>query len=124
GLGELALHGERLHAPALRAHGDLHEALPTLRYSGRLRELGPERALRAPALRHRLDPRAHADLVEHPAAPGLSDGRDPHLRRTAGPGRGPVACRADVRPRRADNAGARRGRAAAAATAPADRGGQ
>ena len=39
------------------------------------------------ALRDGLDRRAHADLVERPAAPRLPDGRDPHLRRAARPGR-------------------------------------
>ncbi len=36
-----------------------------------------------------LDRRAHAALVERPAAPRLSDGRDPDLRRAARPRRGP-----------------------------------
>ena len=42
-------------------------------------------------LRHRLDRRAHADLVERAPAPRVPDGRDPHLRRAARPRRGAVA---------------------------------
>ena len=43
-----------------------------------------------------LDHRAHADLVERPAAPRLSDDRDPHRRRAARPGRSAVARGASV----------------------------
>ena len=52
------------------------------------------RAVRPLPLRHGLDRRAHADLVERAPAPRVPDGRDPHLRRAARPRRGAVARRA------------------------------
>ena len=73
--------------PPLRAHGDLHAHVPALRRSRRLRDVGRVRGVRAHAVRDRLDRRAHADLVERPAAPRLPDGGDPDLRRAARPRR-------------------------------------
>ena len=70
--------------PAVDADADLHPLLPPLRDPRPLRRLGRVRPVRALPDRHALDPRAHRDLVERAAAPGLPDGRDPHLRRPAG----------------------------------------
>ena len=66
--------------------------------------------------------RAHAALVERPAAPRLPDRRDPHLRRAARPRRGAVARRLRRLARRSHRARPRRGRAAAGPAAPPDRG--
>ena len=85
-------------------------------------ELAGLRGLRLVPLPHRLDHRAHADLVERAAAPRLPDRRDPHLRRPARPRRGAVARRALLRARRALCARARRGRDAAEPAAPPARG--
>ena len=60
--------------------------------------------VRAPPLRDRVDRRAHADLVERPAAPRVPDGRDPHLRRAARPRRVARARGARLRARRPDPA--------------------
>ena len=62
-----------------------------------VRGLGRVRAIRPLSLRHGLDHRAHAALVERAAASGLPDGGDPDLRRPARAGRGPGARRAHVR---------------------------
>ena len=67
------------------------KTLPALRRSGRLRRLGRLRGVRPLPLRDRVDRRAHADLVERPPASRVSDRRGAHLRRAAGPRRGPVA---------------------------------
>ena len=80
------------------------------------------RALRPLPLRDRLDHRAHAALVERPAAPRLPDRRDPDLRRAARSRRGAGARGARVRARGAARARDRRGRAAGRPAAPADRG--
>ena len=85
-----------VHVPALGTHADLHAHVPALRHPGRLRRLGRVGALRPLPLRDRLDHRAHAGLVERPAAPRLPDRRDPHLRRAAGRRRGAVARGADL----------------------------
>ena len=66
-VGQLAVRRGRRHRPALGAHADLHAHVPALRHPGRVRRLGRVRALRPLPLRHRLDPGAHADLVERPA---------------------------------------------------------
>ena len=55
---------------------------------GHLRRLGGVRGVRPLPLRDALDRRAHAALVERPAAPRVPDGRDPDLRRAARPRRG------------------------------------
>ena len=47
----------------------------------RVRRLAGLGGLRRVPLPHRLDHRAHADLVERPPASRVSDDRDPHLRR-------------------------------------------
>ena len=73
-------------------------------------------------LRDRLDLRAHADLVERQDSSRLSDRGDPDLRRTARPRGGALAGRALLHADGEDRAGARRGRAAARPSAPADRG--
>ena len=86
-VGELAARRGREQRIALRAHRDLHPHVPALRRPRRLPHLGGIRRVRAPALRDRLDRRAHADLVERAPAPRLSDRRDPHLRRAARPRR-------------------------------------
>ena len=70
-------------------------------------------ALHPLPLRDRLDHRAHAGLVERPAAPRLPDRRVPHLRRAARHRRGAVARGADLLAHGAARARARRGRAAA-----------
>ena len=80
------------------------------------------RGLRPLPLRDGLDHRAHAALVERPAAPRVPDGRDPHRRRAARPGRGSGAGGVRDLARRADRACPRRGRAARRPAAPADRG--
>ncbi len=54
-------------------------AVPALRRPGRLRRLARLRGVRPLPLRHPLDRRAHADLVERAPAPRVSDRRDPHL---------------------------------------------
>ena len=78
--------------------------------------------LRLVPLPHRLDHRAHADLVERAPAPRLPDRRDPDLRRPARPRRGAVPRRALLRAGRALRARVRRGRAAARPAAPPARG--
>ena len=80
-LRELAARRGREQRASLGAHGDLHAHVPALRRPGRLRRLGRLGVVRAAPLRDRLDRRAHADLVERPAAPRVPDGRDPDLRR-------------------------------------------
>ena len=80
------------------------------------------RGLRPLPLRDRLGHRAHADLVERPPAPGVPDGRDPHLRRAAGPRGRAGAGRVRRLARGSDRARLRRGRAARRPAAPADRG--
>ena len=77
-----------LHSARTR---DLHAHVPALRRARPVRRLGRVRGLRAPALRDRLDRRAHAALVERPPAPRLPDRRDPDLRRAARPRRGASA---------------------------------
>ena len=57
--------------------------VPALRRARRVRRLGRVRALRPLPVRHRLDHRAHAALVERSPAPRLPDRRDPDLRRPA-----------------------------------------
>ena len=103
--------GGRLHLPALGANADLHAHVPARRRSGRVRELGRIRALYSLPLRHRVGDRAHAVVVERASSPRLPDRRDPHLRRTAGAHRGPLARRAHVRAHRADRVRGRRARA-------------
>ena len=76
-VGELAVRRGRQLGPALGAHRDLHAHVPALRHPGRLRQLAGLGGLRLVPLPHRLDHRAHADLVERAAAPRLPDGRDP-----------------------------------------------
>ena len=93
-LGELAVRRGRRQRPALRAHRDLHAHVPALRRARCVRRLERLRALRPLPLRHGLDRRAHADLVERAHASRVPDGRDPHLRRGAGSRRGAVARRA------------------------------
>ena len=89
---------------------------------GRVRVVAGVRGLRPLPLRDRLGHRAHAALVERPAAPRVPDGRDPDLRRAARPRGGAGAGRARHRARRADRTRLRRGRAARRPAAPADRG--
>ena len=66
--------------------------------------LGRVRALRPVPLRHGLDHRAHAALVERAAAPRVPDRRDQDLRRAARARRGAIARRPAVRARSADRA--------------------
>ncbi len=63
-LRELAVRGGRLERAPLGAHADLHALLSALRRAGCILVLGRVRELRALPLRHGLDHRAHADLVE------------------------------------------------------------
>ena len=121
-VGELAARRGREQRIALRAHRDLHPHVPALRRPRRLPHLGGVRRLRAPALRDRLDRRAHADLVERAPAPRLSDGRDPHLRRAARPRRVARARGLQLRPHRPDRASGGRRRAAPGPDPAADRG--
>ena len=58
--------------PALGAHRDLHAHVPALRHPGRLRRLARLGGLRRVPLSHRLDHRAHADLVERSPASRVS----------------------------------------------------
>ena len=58
-----------LHSARTR---DLHPHVPALRRPGPLRQLGGLRGLRRLPLPDALDRRAHADLVERPAAPHAS----------------------------------------------------
>src|SRR5215471_19032713 len=95
-VGELAVRRGSRQRFALRADGDLHADVPALRRAGRIRGLGRLRTLRPLPLRHRLDRRAHADLVERPPAPCLSDRGDPNLRCRSGRRRRAVARRADL----------------------------
>ena len=82
-LGELAVRREREQRAPLGADADLHALLPPLRRARRVRVVGGVRELRPVPVRHALDHRAHADLVERPAAPRISDGGDQDLRRSA-----------------------------------------
>ena len=107
---ELAVRRERQHGPPFGAHADLHALLPALWRPRRVPLLGRLRALRPVPLRHGLDHRAHAAVVERQAASRLPDGRDPHLRRPARPRRVAVARRALRRAHGAHRAGDRRGR--------------
>ena len=71
-LGELSVRGRREHATALRAHRDLHAHVSALRRARPLRRLERLRAVRPLPLRHGLDRRAHADLVERATASRVS----------------------------------------------------
>ena len=112
-VGQLAVRRGCRTRPALGAHRDLHAHVPALRDPRRVRRLARLGGLRLVPLPHRLDHRAHADLVERPAAPRVPDRRDPHLRRPARPRRGAVARGARLRAGRAVRARLRRRRAAA-----------
>ena len=114
---QLAVRRGRQHGAPFGAHADLHALLPALRRARRVPLVGRLRALRAVPLRHRLDHRAHAAVVEREAASRLPDGRDPHLRRPARPRRVAVARRALRRARRH----ASRGRSTRARRSPTSR---
>src|SRR5438105_4425626 len=81
------------------------------RRSRRVRRLGRLRAIRPLPLRHGLNRRAHADVVERAAASCVSDRGDAYLRCAARPRRGTVARRADLLADGSTRARARRARA-------------
>ncbi len=94
GVGQLGLGGGPLQRPPHRPHRDIHADVSPLRGAGSFRRLGRVRRLRRLPLRDQLDRRAHPDLVEHPAALLVRDGRAadhgcPVARRRVDGARGP-----------------------------------
>ena len=123
-VGQLAVRRERRQRPPLGAHADLHAHVPALRRAGRVRGAGPSTSSTCASSTRRGSIAEHTQLWwsvrPHLAFPTVEiricDGQ-PDARRGAGRSSALIYALAG-----ADRARARRGRAAAGPSAPADRG--